>query len=223
MLEKQGFIVKGEVKGCDIAAIRDNELWIIEMKRTFSIKLLYQAMSRLSVTPSVFVAVPRPKRSNNDYKAAIKILKKLELGLITVALDSPTKYAEIILFPESSKKLGKKAKAFQKEIEGRTGDTPGGSSRTPIITAYRERCIKIACILEKEQIISPRELVLIYGCEKDAGAILSRNHYGWFVKIARGQYSLSEKGQQFIKDNDNNPVVQEYQKILCQNSHSGLK
>ena len=214
MLEKQGFVVKGEVKGCDIAAIRENELWIVEMKCSLSLKLIYQAISRFAITSHVFVAIPRPKRINNDFRYAKKVLKKLDLGLITVALDSPVQFAEIIFLPDKHNKTGKKAEFLRKEIEGRIGDNVGGSSKTPITTAYKERCIKIACILEKKQILSPKDLVAIYGCNKDAASILQRNYYGWFERIARGRYSLSDKGRQFIKTNDQNPLILEYQKIV---------
>ena len=175
--------------------------------------LLYQAMARLSITPFVFVAIPRPKRIDNNFKTAQKILKKLELGLITVALDSPVKLAEILLFPGQSSKAGKtnkKAAALRKEIKGRTGDTAGGSTRTLINTAYRERCIKIACLLEQTDSLSPRELVQNHNCDKDAGAILQQNHYGWFTRVTRGLYTLSSEGKQFLNENADNPLVAHY-------------
>ena len=213
LLESKGFMVKGEVKGCDIAALTDSELWIIELKRHLSVKLLYQAMSRLSITPFVFVAIPRPRRLDGDFKLAKKLLKKLELGLIIVAMDSPKPYAEIVLHPEQSKKAkkNKKSTAIRKEAEGRKQDTPGGSTGITITSAYRERCIKIACILKKTNPLSPVELIRNYDCAKDAGNILRKNYYGWFMKIARGKYSISPLGVQFIKENLNNPLIREYQ------------
>ena len=175
--------------------------------------LLYQAMARLSITPFVFVAIPRPKRINNNFKTAQKILKKLELGLITVAIDSPVKHAEILLLPGESSKSGKankKAAALRKEIKGRTSDTTGGSTRTIINTAYRERCIKIACLLEQTDSLSPRELVKNHNCEKDAGLILQQNHYGWFTRITRGLYALTPEGKQFLDENADNQLVIHY-------------
>ena len=214
MLEKQGFTVKGEVKGCDIAAVKGEQLWVIELKRHLSIDLLYQAMSRLSITPFVFAAIPRPK--NGDLRNAKKLLKKLEIGLITVALDSPVKYAEIILYPKESNKpgkSGKKAVSIRKEIEGRRSDTPGGSTRTPIITAYRERSIKIACILEQAEDLSAAELIQQHDCEKDTGSILQRNYYGWFTRVAKGRYALSSLGRQFLEENNCNDVVIYYKQL----------
>jgi len=207
LLESLNFIAKGEIKNCDIAAIRDDELWIVELKRHMSVDLIYQAMTRQSISPFVFVAIPRPKRVNRQM---LKLLKKLELGLITVSMDSPVVRAEIVLFPNvSNAKYGKRAAILRKEINGRISDTPGGSTGIPIITAYKERCIKIACFLSQAESFSPKGL-RDHGCEQDAGFILRNNHYGWFERISRGQYKLTETGREFLKNNANSPVISHY-------------
>jgi len=208
MLTNLNFTVKGEVKGCDIAAINEEEeLWIVELKRHLSIDLLYQAMDRQSITPNVFVAIPRPQKSDGKGQ---KILKKLELGLIYVTIDSPIVRAEVVLFPSHSKpsKLSKKAKSLKKEIAGRRGDTPGGSNRMPIVTAYRERCIMVACFLSLTETMSLKEL-RNFGCE-DAGNVIRSGHYGWFVRVRRGQYTLSEIGKKYLKDGANTDVISYY-------------
>ena len=216
LLEAKGFTVRGEVKGCDIAVLADDELWIIELKRHLSIKLLYQAMSRLSITPFVFVAVPRPKRLDGDFKLAKKLLKKLELGLIIVAADSPKPYAEIALYPEKFQKgkATQKSAAIRKEAASRKQDTPGGSTGITITSAYRERCIKIACILKQTDPLSPIELIRQYNCEKDAGSILQKNYYGWFTRIARGRYTISPLGLQFLKEDSDNLLIREYSDLV---------
>ena len=65
-LEAAGFRVKGEVCGCDIVAIRDDEqqrLAVVEMKSGFSLELLLQAVDRMRVADEVWLAVPaRPPR-----------------------------------------------------------------------------------------------------------------------------------------------------------------
>jgi len=207
LLESLNFTAKGEIKNCDIAAIRDDELWIVELKRHMSVDLIYQAIARQAISPFVFVAIPRPKRVNRQM---LKLLKKLELGLITVAMDSPIVRAEIALFPTVSKvKYGKRASVLRKEIKGRVGDTPGGSTGIPITTAYKERCIKIACFLSQVENLSPKELRQ-HGCEQDAGSILQKNHYGWFARISRGRYELTENGHDFLKNNANSPIISHY-------------
>ena len=57
-----GYEVKGEVKDCDIAAMRDGELIVVELKRGFTLELVYQALDRQRVADGVYVAVPLPKR-----------------------------------------------------------------------------------------------------------------------------------------------------------------
>ena len=61
-LENLGYQVKGEVKDCDIAALRDGELIVVELKRGFTLELIYQALDRQRVADGVYVAVPLPRR-----------------------------------------------------------------------------------------------------------------------------------------------------------------
>ena len=41
-LEGLGYEVKGEVRDCDITALRDGELIVVELKRGFTLELVYQ-------------------------------------------------------------------------------------------------------------------------------------------------------------------------------------
>ena len=59
-LEGLGYDVKGEVKDCDVAAVRDGELIVVELKRGFTLELVFQAMDRQRVADGVYVAVPLP-------------------------------------------------------------------------------------------------------------------------------------------------------------------
>ena len=211
LLESSGFTVKGEVKGCDIAAVRGGELWLVEMKLSLTVTLLYQAMSRQTISPCVFVAIPRPKKLDKKFKNTQKILKKLELGLIITALDSETPFAEIVLYPGKPHKLYKRSAAIRNEIENRVGDTPGGSTKVPITTVYREQCIKVACMMDRHGAeVSPKLLKNEYNCGKNTGSILQRNFYGWFDKAGKGLYVLSDAGHDFLNEATDNPVVKEY-------------
>ncbi|MDR1664519.1 MAG: DUF2161 family putative PD-(D/E)XK-type phosphodiesterase [Clostridiales bacterium] len=229
LLEAQGFTVKGEVKGCDVAAVKDGALWVVEMKLHFNITVLYQAMERQKITESVFIATPRPRRANEkNHRLMMKLLKKMELGLITVALDSPIRFAEIILFPGgaaaangatassgaavSRKKPAQNKKAsalIRTEIEGRIGDTAGGTNAA-VNTAYRERCIRVACLLSVHGPLTAKLLVNKFGCEKDAGGILRGNFYGWFEKRGPGLYALTPVGAEYLNANKNAVTVAYY-------------
>ena len=55
--ENQGYKVQGEVKECDLVAIKGDDIVIVELKKTFNVKLLYQATRRLTITNKVYGAV----------------------------------------------------------------------------------------------------------------------------------------------------------------------
>ena len=202
LLSDQGFTVRGEVKGCDIAAVKDDILWVVEMKLSINLTLVLQAMERQTATDWVFVAIPRPRSARGrNFTQFKRLLKKLQIGLITVALDSPTKFAEIIIFPSGrADKTTKKSASLRREIAGRVSDTTGGSQGI-VNTAYRERSVRIACVLEAHGPLSAKDLTKIHGCEKDAYSILTKNFYNWYKKAARGLYMLSSAGEAYLQEN----------------------
>ena len=86
-LDSLGYDTKGEVKDCDITAIKDGELIVVELKKGFTIELLYQAIERQKIADSVYVAIPLPKRGykNPHYKDMVTLCKRLEeAGAATV-------------------------------------------------------------------------------------------------------------------------------------------
>jgi hypothetical protein len=59
-LERQGYDVKGEVRGCDLVARRGEEpLVIVELKLRFNLALVLQGVERLALSDAVYLAVPR--------------------------------------------------------------------------------------------------------------------------------------------------------------------
>ncbi|MDE6880441.1 MAG: hypothetical protein K2P20_03700, partial [Oscillospiraceae bacterium] len=61
-LQSLGYEVKGEVRNCDVTALRDGELIVVELKRGFTLELIYQAVDRQRIADGVYVAVPLPQR-----------------------------------------------------------------------------------------------------------------------------------------------------------------
>ena len=58
-LEAQGFTVKGEIRDCDIVALRPGEpdlLVITELKLGLSMELLLQAVDRMAIADEVWIA-----------------------------------------------------------------------------------------------------------------------------------------------------------------------
>ena len=66
MLEDAGYEVKGEVKNCDIAAVIDGEMTVIELKKSFNIKLVYQLLDRQTFTDNVYAVIARPDKGAKD-------------------------------------------------------------------------------------------------------------------------------------------------------------
>lgn len=216
--EALGYNVKAEVKDCDIAMVKGEQLIIIELKKSFNISLVYQLMDRQRITSQVYAAVPRPKRSRGgDYSNMLRLCRKLEVGLMTVAMDSPVRHVEILSFPPTVDKTEKaRLKAgILNEIAGRTADgNVGGSNRKKLMTAYREKCIKVACALERAEICSPSQLMKLYGTADNTASILQFNSYHWFKRIDRGQYALTDVGREMLTCDEYAGFVEYYRKEI---------
>ncbi|MGF6949326.1 hypothetical protein QF028_001831 [Neobacillus sp. B4I6] len=201
---REGYEVYGEVKDCDIVAVKDEELVVIELKLTLSVDLLIQAAKRQRITDKVYVAIPKPKHRLNSKRWTEKchLIRRLELGLIVVSSPGKRGRAEIIFEPTPfiRRKNKRKRDSIMKEINGRSADyNVGGSNRTKIMTAYKENCIQIACYLENLGPLSPKMLNQL-GSGKNTSSVLTKNYYGWFERIKRGIYVITEKGKEEIKE-----------------------
>lgn len=204
---RENYDVYGEVNDCDIAAVKDDELVIIELKLTLSVDLLIQAAKRQRLTDQVYIAIPRPKGRLNSKQWTDKchLVKRLELGLIVVSFSGNHANVEILFHPnpfnrrQSMGKNKRKRIALMKEIEGRSADyNIGGSNKTKIMTAYKENCIQIACYLDHFGSLAPKDLLKM-GTGSKTSSILTKNYYGWFERVKRGIYVISDKGKKDIK------------------------
>lgn len=204
---EMAYAVYGEVKDCDVVALREDELVIIELKLTINITLLMQAAKRQRITDQVFIAIPKPNYSlrSQKWRDLCYLVRRLELGLILVSFQDDEADAKIVIEPNSfdrkkSMQLSKKRRNnVIKEIEGRSGDfNVGGSTRTKILSAYQENCIHIACCLIRFGPLSPKAL-RDKGTGEKTSAILSKNYYGWFERVEKGIYVVSDKGKMELK------------------------
>jgi len=205
-LEAQGYQVQGEVNGCDLAAIMGDELIVVEMKTSFNLKLLIQAVKRQRAVDSVYVAIPKPKGGSRTaaWRDMCMLLRHLEIGLITVDLSRGGGNVEVHFHPHTFDRL-KSLRANQRirysiirETAGRSGHyNTGGANRTKLITAYREQAVHIACCMMKYGRLSPAQLRKM-GTSPKTPNILRDNHYGWFTKVSRGVYELNDSAREFI-------------------------
>ncbi len=191
-LEAQGYAVKGEIRECDVVAVRGDEPpLIVELKKAFSLQLLLQATDRQVVTDAVYIAIIPPKR--RMYADMLKLCKRLGLGVLIVTDD----HVEALCDPAPYKprQIASRRTMLLKEFAHRIGDTtPGGSARAPRMTAYRQQALRCAVFIAHNGPSKPAVIRKEAHAAK-APAILQADVYGWFVRVERGIYSLSPKGE----------------------------
>ncbi|MFP4363617.1 MAG: DUF2161 family putative PD-(D/E)XK-type phosphodiesterase [Spirochaetia bacterium] len=202
-LEAQGYQVNAEVSGCDVTAVNGEEMIIIEMKTRVSLRLLIQAVERLEINDSVYIAVPLQgsKSFPPNYKGLRKLLQRLGIGLLFVRFYKGKTKVEAALHPKDyfPRKNKRKRETIIREIRGRYKDfnTGGSATEKERVTLYKQRAIQIAVYLDVIGTASPKVL-RDSGTDKNTQQILNNNFYGWFVKEKRGIYSLHPQGKKAL-------------------------
>ena len=200
LLEEQGYIVKGEVRGCDVVGVRGEEPpVIVELKRIFGLSLVLQGIDRLALSDRVYLAVGQWPRQMRNAK---KLCRRLGLGLLVVA----DARADVVLDPLPYKPRANKRKAGRLlgEHRRRVGDPNlGGSAmRAPLMTAYRQEALRCAALLASHGPMAPKAMRAAADVP-NAAKIMQHDHYGWFERVERGVYALTPQGrtglEQFAK------------------------
>jgi hypothetical protein len=194
-LRAQGYTVHSEVAHCDLTAVKGDELVVVELKRNASLSLLIQATKRQRLTDSVYVALPKPKRGRT-WLGVQHVLRRLEIGLITVSFETKEPAVEIVFhpLPFRHQKQRRRTRAVLQEIANRSGDyNQGGSTRRKLMTAYRENALQVACCLERFGTLTPKQL-RGFGTGAKTYSILHRNVYHWFERVGPAQYALRNAG-----------------------------
>ncbi len=215
MLLKMGYTVRSEVKDCDIVAVKDDEMLVVEMKKSFNITVVYQAMDRRSITPNVYVAIPRPSslREKNT-RMMMRLLTELGIGLITVGNNS-LRSVDIWLEPNPVKKVNSRRKNYvKKEFDQRTEDrNTGGSTGKKIVTAYKEASVLALCHIEAYDKIKMREIKTFGYPDKMKNALRS-NFFGWFEKYGKFDYGLSVKGLEALDGEEFKELIDYYREEI---------
>jgi hypothetical protein len=200
LLERRGYEVKAEIRGCDLVARRGDEPpVVVELKLRFSLALVLQGIDRLALTERVYLAVPRPPARPGRARGLAphspdirKLCRRLGLGLILVGSRSVEILEEPV--PYRPRLAKERALRLKDEFDRRVGDTNiGGASGVPVVTAYRQDALRCARVLA---LSGPMRIAAVRAAAEVPGAarILQRNVYGWFARIERGTYTLSEGG-----------------------------
>lgn len=195
-MEGAGYSVKGEVNGCDLVGVKDGDppvLIVCEMKLTFNLELIMQGVSRAAVCDEVWLAARSSKTGKGrEHDARFRNLcRRLGFGLITVSASGTV---EVILAPFAAtpRRDPRRRSRLLDEHRRRVGDPQKGGGRgKPIMTAYRQDCMRCATsLLAGPQ--SPKQLKTLV---PRAPTILRTNVYGWFVRESRGIYGLTDLGR----------------------------
>ncbi|WP_291853601.1 DUF2161 family putative PD-(D/E)XK-type phosphodiesterase [Bradyrhizobium sp.] len=199
-LEKLGFTVKGEVGGCDLVALSGDDPPVVvigELKLSFNLELILQAVDRAGAADEVWLAArlsTRGKGRESDARYR-NLCRRLGFGMLAV---TNTGDVEVIVKPPTAapRRNQKKRSRLIAEHQKRRGDpAKGGSTRAPIMTAYRQQALACASALAQ----GPRRVRDIRVEVPDAGKILLNNVYGWFDRAERGIYVLTDAGHAALK------------------------
>jgi len=199
-LEKLGFTVKGEVGGCDLVGLSGDDPPVVvigELKLTFNLELLLQAVDRAGACDEVWLAAKMSARGKGRESDARyrNLCRRLGFGMLVVTDGGDV---EVIVKPPTTapRRNLKKRSRLVAEHKKRIGDpATGGSTRAPIMTAYRQQALACASALSD----GPQRVRDLRNHVPDAGKILLHNVYGWFDRAERGIYVLTDAGRAALK------------------------
>ena len=199
-LEKLGFTVKGEIGGCDLVGLSDGDPPVVvigELKLAFNLELILQAVDRAPAGDEVWIAAkmsPRGKGRESDARYR-NLCRRLGFGMLGVTNSGGV---EVLVKPPTSapRRDPRKRSKLVAEHQRRIGDPVlGGSTRSPIMTAYRQQALACAAALA----VGPGRVRDLRETIPDAGKILLHNVYGWFDRVERGVYVLTDTGRAALK------------------------
>ena len=197
-LEAQGYTVKGEIGAVDVLACRaDEPPVIVELKTGFSLTLLQQAVARQAVTDLVYVAVPyrAGKVAARALKANVGLCRRLGLGVLSVRAADGLVVAHADPGPFQPRKQPRRKVALLREFQRLQGDpNRGGSVKQGLMTGYRQDALRCAAVLAQAGPSRGRDVARAAQVSV-ATRIMVDNHYGWFLRVSTGVYTLSDAGR----------------------------
>ncbi|CDZ70585.1 Hypothetical protein NGAL_HAMBI2610_21880 [Neorhizobium galegae bv. orientalis] len=199
-LESFGYEVKGEVGGCDLVGLSGTDpavVVICELKLTFNLELILQAVDRAGVSDEVWIAarVSAKGRGREADKRYRDLCRRLGIGMLGVSDQGEVSVLVSSVSP-MPRTNPKRRTRLVKEHRKRKGDPAvGGSTKVPVMTAYRQQALACASALSGGP-LRPRDMKQ---AAPTAGTILRANYYGWFERIDKGVYGLTEVGRQALQ------------------------
>jgi hypothetical protein len=194
-LEQAGYTVKGEIGGCDLVGLSDQDppvVVICELKLSFNLELILQAVDRATAADEVWIAgrVSAKGKGRESDKRYRDLCRRLGIGMLGIsdAGEVSVIVGSVTPMPRSNPK---RRSRLMREHQRRKGDPAvGGSTRTPLMTAYRQQALGCASALAA----GPLKVREIRAQVPEAAKILQGNVYGWFERVERGVYGLTPVG-----------------------------
>jgi len=199
-LEGLGFDVKGEIRGCDLVGLSAGDPPVVvigELKLAFNLELILQAVDRAPAGDEIWIAAKisaRGKGRESDARYR-NLCRRLGFGMLGITDNGQV---EVLVKPPTAapRREPKTRSRLVAEHQRRKGDPVlGGSTRAPIMTAYRQQALACA----SELAAGPRRVRELRQSCPDAGKILLNNVYGWFERADRGIYRLTQAGHAALK------------------------
>ena len=198
-LEGAGYAVKGEVGGCDVVGVSEGDPTLVvvcELKLSFNLELVLQAVDRASIADEVWIAarVSAKGRGRESDKRYRDLCRRLGIGMLGVADNGSVSVivGSVTPMPRTNPK---RRSRLMREHQKRKGDPAvGGSTRTPLMTAYRQQALGCAAVLKA----GPLKVREIRDHVPEAPKILQGNVYGWFERVERGVYGLTPVGSEAL-------------------------
>ena len=199
-LEKAGYVVKGEVGGCDLVGLSEEDPSVVvvcELKLSFNLELILQAVDRATISDEVWIAarVSAKGKGREADKRYRDLCRRLGIGMLGVsdAGEVSILVGSVSPMPRTNPK---RRSRLMREHQKRRGDPVlGGSTRLPQMTAYRQQALGCAAALAA----GPLRVRDVRAGVPDAGKIFLSNVYGWFERLDRGVYGLTDAGREALQ------------------------
>ncbi len=209
-LESKGCTVKAEIHDLDVVGMIDDEyILAVELKRKLNLEVINQAVMRQKIAEFTYIAVEHDFKAYDSkrFQDTLNTLRRLEIGLLTINFRAiePEVYVilEAVPFDRSkSMNSAKKAKSrLIKEFHRRSGDyNNGGSTKTKIMTGYREECLRITWLLKRNGVLTTKEIRNLFPSCSKTTILLNQNFFNWYERVSRGTYQITEQGEKALEE-----------------------
>jgi hypothetical protein len=190
--EQLGYLVKAEIINMDMMCCKGDDCIGIELKLDLSLKVINQALDRLKMINTVYIAILKPKKESETFKEKKRIVKALGIGLIYV--DTQEEKVDIQFDPTKPISVQKKLSLkLKKEFELRQlSKNEAGMHQKKVMTVYKEQLLVLLGALYHHS-GKFSEIKKHYNINNIQGK-LYKNYYGWFKHVYHGVYQVSDKG-----------------------------